>query len=203
VAVALVLGALSMPVLLAGKAFADAAEPGFDVGIALRFMPIGWMNASEHDPHVIRTVPAVGGAIVADYRVNPFFAVGVMPELTLNVIPKVVGSYPVSSMTGGSLRFKAQIPGQGRFTPYVVLAPGYSAVSSYHHTVVLCDCADSIQHGDSHGFTLAGYAGARLSVSPRHAVLVEAGYLHGFQSSGSRSYAPRYLVLGLGWQASL
>jgi hypothetical protein len=202
VALALAL-APAMPAFMASKAFADAAEPGFDVGIALRFMPMGWMNASEHDPHVIRTVPALGGAIWVDYRVNPLFAVGVMPELALNVIPKVLGSYPVSSMTGGSLRFKAQYPGERAFTPYVVLAPGYSVVSSYRHTVVLCDCSDSITHGDSHGFVLAGYAGARLSFNPRHALLVEAGYRHGFQSDGSRTYAPRYLVLGLGWQASL
>lgn len=31
----------------------------------------------------------------------------------------------------------------------------------------------------------------------------EVGYLHGFQRDSERTYAPRYLVLALGWQVAL
>ena len=44
-----------------------------------------------------------------DYRLNRFASVGFMPELTLNVIPKV-DDYPVSAMISGPVRLKAQYP---------------------------------------------------------------------------------------------
>ena len=174
-----------------------------DLGVLFRFMPTGWIEASEHSPPDIRAVPALGGALFVDYPLNRFFSVGAMPELTLNVIPKVQGAYPISALAAGSLRLKAQYPGWGRVVPYLVLAPGYSVIWSYNQAGPGCACSDYIDNGDSHGFMLAGYGGLRVLVTPRHAVLAEAGYLHGFQKESTRTYAPAYLVVSLGWQVAL
>lgn len=190
------------------KAIAGQDNDRLNVGVLFRFMPAGWMNASELSKPDIRSVPALGGALFVDYSLHRFFSVGAMPELTLNVIPKVLGDYPVSALAGGSLRLKAQYPAWNYVTPYFLFAPGYSIIWSYKQAILTCDCADNIkieniENGDSQGFMLAGYVGLRVMVTPRHAVIAEAGYLHGFQKESGRSYAPSYLVIALGWQTSL
>jgi hypothetical protein len=175
-------------------ATADEPDRRVDVGIAPRFMPTGSFEWSKHDPSNPGAYPALGGALFADYRLNRFFSVGIMPELTLNVIPRV-SYYPVSVMVAGSLRLKAQFPLSWGAVPYVTLAPGYSWLFG------ALDAAPG--SGESHGFALAGYGGVRAPISARHSLFVEVGYLRGFQSGGGRTYAPSYLVLALGWQVSI
>ncbi len=184
-------------------AYADDGNRRVDVGVLLRFMPTGWMEASEHSPPDIRALPAVGGALFVDYGLNRFFSVGAMPELTLNVIPKVQGAYPISALIAGTLRLKAQYPGWRYVVPYLLFAPGYSVISSYKNAGPRCACPDYVDNGDSRGFMLAGYGGARVMVTPRHAVVGEVGYWHGFQTSSGRTYAPSYVVVALGWQLAL
>ncbi len=188
-----------------GSSSAFADEPGgrMDVGVLFRFMPTGWIRASEHSPPDIRALPALGGALFFDYSLNPFLSIGASPELTLNVIPKVQGAYPVSALMAGSLRFKAQYPRWGHVVPYVLFAPGYSVISSYEKAGPGCACSDYVENGDSHGFMLAGYGGLRVRISPRHAVAAEMGYVHGFQTEAARTYAPAYLSVALGWQVAL
>ena len=129
-----------------------------------------------------------------DYRLNRFASVGFMPELTLNVIPKV-DDYPVSAMISGPVRLKAQYPDWRFVVPYILLAPGYSWLSEYNNT--------GTQSGNSHGFAVGVYGGACVPVTSRHSIFAEAGYVRGFQKDGARTYAPSYLVVALGWQASL
>jgi hypothetical protein len=185
------------------SAFADESGGRMDLGVLFRFMPTGWIRASEHSPPDIRALPALGGALFFDYSLNPFFSIGASPEITLNVIPKVQGSYPVSALIAGSLRFKAQYPRWRHVVPYVLLAPGYSVISSYEKAGPGCACSDYVENGDSHGFMLAGYGGLRVRITPRHAVAAEMGYVHGFQTEGARTYAPAYLSVALGWQVAL
>ncbi len=184
-------------------AFTDEAGTRLDLGVLFRFMPTGWIRASEHSPPDIRALPALGGALFLDYSLNPFFSIGASPELTLNVIPKVQGSYPVSASIAGSLRFRAQYPRWRHVVPYVLFAPGYSVISSYENAGPGCACSDYVENGNSHGFMLAGYGGLRVRITSRHAVVAEMGYVHGFQAEGGRTYAPAYLVAALGWQAAL
>jgi len=185
------------------SATADEENRRVDLGLLFRFMPSGWMDASEHSPPDIRTFPAVGSALFVDYGLNRFLSVGAMPELTLNVIPKVQGAYPISALVAGSLRLRAQYPGWRYLVPYLLFAPGYSVISSYNKAGPGCACSDYVANGDSHGFILAGYGGARVVVTPRNAVVGEVGYLHGFQTKSSRTYAPSYIVVALGWQVEL
>jgi hypothetical protein len=182
--------------LLALSSVAQADERGVDIGIVLRFMPTGWFNWSgrAEDPSSrLRAYPALGGAPYVDFRWSRYASVGFMPELTLNVIPKVE-HYPVSALLAGSLRLKLQYPDWHSVVPYLIVAPGYSLIARY----------ESVGAGDgsAHGFVAGAYAGLRTQVSSHHALLVEAGYLHGFQKTGGDSYAPAYVVVGLGWQVS-
>ena len=195
----LLIAQLAMP---GSSAFADEPIARVDLGVLFRFMPTGWIRASEHSPPDIRALPALGGALFVDYSLNAFFSIGFSPELTLNVIPKVQGGYPVSALMAGSLRFKAQYPGWRRAVPYLLLAPGYSFISSYEDAGG-CACSDYVQNGDSHGFMLAGYGGVRVRITQRHSVAAEMGYVHGFQAKGARTYAPAYLSVALGWQVTL
>jgi hypothetical protein len=158
-------------------------------------MPTGWFDWSEgFSPSDLGAYPALGGAPFVDYGLNRFFSVGFMPELTLNVIPKLLTGYPVSAMIATSLRLKAQHPGWRFVVPYLLLAPGYSWLSNY---------GGNTSYGDAHGFLLGAYGGLRVPISTHHSVFAEGGYLRGFQKDGDRSYAPSYLVVALGWQASL
>jgi len=189
--VALLLAAVALAVPTS-TAFAEDLELRVDVGLGLRFMPTGsfeWSGRPGH-PSTLNAYPALGGALFVDYRLNRFFSVGFMPELTLNVIPKVA-DYPVSAMIAGSFRMKAQYPELRFVVPYVLIAPGYSWLVK-----VLND-------GSSRGFILGAYGGARVPITARQSVFGEAGYMRGFQKNGERSYAPSYLVVALGWQASL
>jgi hypothetical protein len=190
---ALLLAALALP---ASRAFADELERRVDVGLGLRFMPTGsfeWSGRPGH-PSTLKAIPALGGAPFVDYRLNQFFSVGFMPELTLNVLPDA-HDYTGAIMMAGSFRVKAQYPEWRFVVPYVLFSPGYAWLFDFENSSV----------GDvrSHGFVLGAYGGARVPVSPRHAVFAEAGYLRGFQKNGDQSYAPSYLVLALGWQAAL
>jgi hypothetical protein len=190
-------------VLLAGLALSPFAARAQDrsgrveVGFAARYMPIGWFEWSGAGAPMeseLRAYPALGAAPFVDYRLNPVFSVGFMPELTLNVIPKTT-FYPVSAMLAGSLRVKVEYPGPRVLAPYLLLAPGYSSLLAYDGAG-----ADS---GDAHGFVLSAYAGVRVPIRARHSVFAEVGCLRGFQKHGERRYAPSYLVLAAGWQMSL
>jgi hypothetical protein len=159
-------------------------------------MPTGsfeWSGRPGH-PSTLHANPALGGAPFVDYRLNRFFSVGFMPELTLNVIPDAY-DYNGAIMMAASFRLKAQYPAWRVVVPYVLFAPGYAWVFDFENTHI----------GDvvSHGFVLGAYGGARVPVTPRHSIFAEAGYMRGFQKDGDRSYAPSYLVVALGWQASL
>jgi hypothetical protein len=176
---------------------ADELERRIDMGLVLRFMPTGrfeWTGRATGASSDLRAYPAIGGAPFVDYRLNDYASVGFMPDLTLNVIPKV-DFYPVSAILAGSLRLKAQYPGWRFIVPYVLLAPGYSAVIEYGNA--------GGSSGNAHGFVLSAYGGTRIPIVRRHSIIAEAGYMRGFQRSSDRSYSPSYLVLGLGWQVSL
>lgn len=181
---------ISSPMVLAQD------SPGqTDVGFAFRFMPTGrfeWSGRSSQSSSSLGAYPALGAASFIDYRLNRFASVGFMPEFTLNVIPRVT-NYPVSAMIAGSLRVKVQSPGIGFLVPYILFAPGYSSLWGYGGS----------DGGNAHGFVLSGYAGARVPVGGRHSLFAEAGYMRGFQMDGGYDYAPSYLVLAAGWQASL
>lgn len=181
-------------VLLCSTARANEPERRLELGVAFRFMPTGWFDWSRHAPSSLRAYPALGGAAFVDYRVHRYFSVGFMPELAFNVIPKLATDYPASKMVAVSLRLKAQYPEWSFAVPYVLLAPGYSW---------LIGDRDLSEEGDARGFLLAAYGGLRVPITARHAVIAEAGYAHGFQEDGNRAYAPSYLVVTLGWQASL
>jgi hypothetical protein len=94
-------------------------------------MPTGWFawpgrpisdsHAAGPDP---AAYPAVGLAPFLDYRLNRFTSIGFSPELTLNVIPRVV-SYPISVMLASVLRLKVEYPDLHSVVPYVLVAPGY------------------------------------------------------------------------------
>ncbi len=185
--------ALAVPV---SRASGEELERRVEVGLGLRFMPTGsfeWSGRPGH-PSDLHVIPALGGAPFVDYRLNRFFSVGFMPELTLNVIPDAY-DYTVAIMMAGSFRLKAQYPAWRFVVPYVLFAPGYSWLLKFENTSV----------GDvwSHGFVLGAYGGARVPVTSRHSIFAEAGYMRGFQKDGEQTYAPSYLVVALGWQASL
>jgi hypothetical protein len=195
-------------VLFAALSFAssvaNAQEPArrVEVGLAARFMPTGWFGwsgQSRPPESDLRAIPALGGAPFVDYRLNPALSIGFMPELTLNVIPDTnafsPSSPPVSAMLAGSLRVKVEYPGLRAVAPYLLLAPGYSAMFDYGGA--------SAESGDAHGFVLGAYAGFRFPIGARHSVFAEGGYLHGFQKNGGHRYAPSYVVLAAGWQVSL
>jgi hypothetical protein len=192
---ALLVGALTT---LPWTARAQEPQRRIEIGAAARYMPTGWFtspggpdtpnHAAGPDP---RAYPALGLAPFVDYRLNRFVAIGFSPELTLNVIPKVV-SYPVSVMLAGSLRLKAEYPDLRSVVPYALLAPGYS--------LLIGGFTDGYASGDAHGFVASAYAGLRIPIGARHSIFAEGGYMHGFQKDGPRDYAPSYVVLAVGWQ---
>jgi hypothetical protein len=182
---------------------ARAQEPRgrVDVGLGAHYMPMGWFtwpgrpvsdgHAAGPDP---AAYPAVGLAPFVDYRLNRFTSIGFSPELTLNVIPRVV-SYPISVMLASVLRLKVEYSDLHSVVPYVLVTPGYSFLFG-------C-CTDGAAGGDAHGFVASAYAGTRIPIGVRHSIFAEAGYMRGFQKDGGRDYAPSYVVLAAGWQASL
>jgi len=182
--------AMTTSVLCLRAASADPPDRRLEVGIVGRFMPTGWFEWSGHTPSELAAYPTLGGAPFVDWRLDRVFSIGFMPELTLNVIPKLDTDYPVSAMITGAVRLKAQYPDWHLVIPYVLLAPGYSVLFRY----------GEVQAGDAHGFSLGAYAGFRIPVSKRNAILAEGGYLRGFQSDGVSAYAPSYVVMALGWQ---
>jgi hypothetical protein len=197
-------------VLFAALSFASSAasaqEPAsrVEIGLAARFMPTGWFEWSGRTPPAesdLRAIPALGGAPFVDYRLNPALSLGFMPELTLNVIPNTISnyrsSYPISAMLAGSLRIKVEYPDLRSVAPYLLLAPGYSALFDYG------DASAESESGDAHGFVLSAYAGLRVPIGARHSVFAEGGYMRGFQKNGGRRYAPSYVVVALGWQMAL
>jgi hypothetical protein len=176
---------------------AEEARRQVDVGLTARYMPTGWFTWSGRPGATssdLGAYPAVGAAPFVDYRLSRFVSIGFTPELTLNVIPRTM-DYPISVMLAGSLRLKAEYPGLRAVVPYVLLAPGYSFLFG-------C-CTDGAAGGDAHGFVASAYLGTRVPIGARHSILVEVGYLRGFQKDGGRDYAPSYVVLAGGWQASL
>ena len=193
----LTLSWLALFTLIGPTSVSAADERPLEIGLGLRFMPTGsfeWTGRPGDHPSNLRAVPALGGSLFVDYRLNPFLSIGFMPELTLNVIPKIDTGYPVSALIAGSLRLKVQCPTWRYVVPYILLAPGYSWLHKYGTT---------IDSGNSHGFLVGAYGGARVPVTTRHSIFSEVGYLRGFQKSGEQDYAPSYLVVALGWQASL
>ena len=164
--------------------------------MAFRFMPTGWFEWSGRIPQSsssLRAYPALGAAPFVDYRLNDIASIGFMPEVTLNVIPKAAEGYPVSAMVAGSLRVKVQYPGSRFALPYVLLAPGYSSLFGYGGN----------GSGSSNGFVVGAYAGARIPISARQSIFAEVGYMHGFQRDSEHDFAPSYVVIAAGWQASL
>jgi hypothetical protein len=198
IATTFLLGALTT---LSSTAYSQEAARHVEVGVAARYMPTGWFtwpgragadsHAAGPDPGAY---PAVGLVPFLDYRLNRFFSIGFSPELTLNVIPRVV-SYPISVMLAGVLRVKVEYPDLRSVVPYVLITPGYSFLFG-------C-CTDGAASGDAHGFLTSAYAGMRIPFGVRHSILAEGGYMRGFQKDGARDYAPSYVVLALGWQMSL
>lgn len=194
-----VVALLVFVVLAIPSPLARAQDPfrRFEVGLALRFMPTGWFDWAGSDPRAgrdLRAYPALGAAPFVDYRLNRFASIGFMPEFTLNIIPKVE-DYPVSTMIAASLRVKLEYPGLRFVVPYALFAPGYSWV--------FLDENLGVGGGNAHGFVLGAHGGARIPLGQRHSVFAEFGYLRGFQSEGGNAYAPSYLVIAAGWQASL
>lgn len=194
VAAVLVFVAVAVP---ASTAHAQDAPERVEVGLAFRFMPTGSFDWSGRTPAASSSLgayPALGAAPFVDYRLNRFASIGFMPEFTMNIIPRVT-DYPISAMIAGSLRAKLQYPGMRFLVPYVVLAPGYSSIFCYENL--------SNTGGTGHGFVLGAYGGARAPIHGRHSLFAEAGYMHGFQKDGGRDFAPSYLVIAAGWQASM
>jgi hypothetical protein len=194
----LLFGSLS---LASSDASAETPLRHAEVGLAARFMPTGWFDwsgPSRPPESDLRAYPALGGAPFVDYRLNPAISIGFMLELTLNVIPKTdafsPGSPPTSAMLAGSFRVKVEYPGLRVVAPYLLLAPGYSVMFSY---------GESVESGDAQGLLLSAYAGLRFPVGAQHSVFAEGGYLHGFQMREGNRYAPRYLVLAMGWRMTL
>ena len=167
------------------------------IGIAARYMPTGWFHRSA-EPYQTRTTvgayPAVGTALFLDWYVNTYLAIGLMPELGLNVIPKVQ-HYAVSGMHGCSLRVSVEYPKWSSIVPYVLLAPGYAWIWRYSPV------ADSLS-GDASGFLVSLYGGARFPLGKVNAAFAEFGYMQGFERSGNKYYAPSYLALAAGWRVS-
>jgi hypothetical protein len=190
----LLVGAL---MVLSSTAGAEERVRRVEVGLAARYMPTGWFTWSGRPGATssdLGAYPGLGAALFVDYRFNRFVSIGFMPDLTLNVIPKTM-DYPISVMLAGSLRLKAEYPGLHTVVPYALLAPGYSFLFG-------C-CTDGAASGDAHGFVASAYVGIRVPIGARHSIFIEGGYMHGFQQDGARDYAPSYLVLAGGWQASL
>jgi hypothetical protein len=181
---------------LSSTARAEEPERRFQIGVGIRYMPTGWFvwsgKPGEASPNP-RAYPALGLAPFLDYRLNRFVSIGLTPEFTANVIPRVI-VYPISMMLTGALRLKLEHPGLHTVVPYALLAPGYSFLFG-------C-CTDGVASGDSHGFVASAYAGVRIPIGARHSIFAEGGYMHGFQKDGGRDYAPSYVVLALGWQMS-
>ena len=171
--------------------FVHAQEPvrRVEVGLTLRFMPTGWFDRSGRD---VGAYPALGAAPFVDYRFNRYASIGFMPEFTLNVIPKVY-DYPISAMIAASVRLKLQSPPIGVVAPYILLASGYSWLFGYGGAGL---------GGGAHGLVLGTHVGVRVLLGLRQSILVEVGYLHGFQREGGTAYAPSYLVIAAGWQMS-
>lgn len=192
IATLLLVGATTMTV--SSRARGEETGRRVEVGLAARYMPTGWFSWSGQPGATssdLRAYPALGAAPFVDYRLNGFVSIGFTPELTLNVIPKTA-HYPISLMLAGSLRLKVEYPGLARVVPYALVQPGYSFLFG-----------DEAGSGDAHGFVASAYVGTRVPIGARHSIFVEAGYMRGFQKDAGREYAPSYVVLAAGLQASL
>jgi hypothetical protein len=162
-------------------------EGRLEAGIGLRFMPIGWFDLYDGAGRTgFRAYPALGLAPFVDYRVNPYFSVGVSPELTFNVIPNR-SDYVVGEMLVADIRTQVRYPNDSGIEPYAAFNTGYS--------VIRRSGTDSAR-----GAVLTGGLGARFRVSARQKLFFEVDYQRGFQSIDNEAYAPSYLIVVAGWQ---
>jgi len=158
-----------------------------EIGLGLRFMPIGWFDLADAARRTgFRAYPALGFAPFLDYRLGRYFSVGLSPEVTLNVIPNR-SDCPVGQMLAPTVRLQARYPNRTRFEPYALLTGGYS--------VILQDESDSAS-----GLLAGGAIGVRARFANRHAVFGQVTYQKGFQTLAGEAYAPSYIITELGWQ---
>ena len=184
--------ALSVGLLVrdpSARAQDGSSEPTYrlDIGLGLRFMPIGWFDLADGARRTgFRAYPAFGGAPFVDYRLGRYVSVGVSPELTLNVIPNR-SDYYVGTMLAGDARIQLRYPTQTRFEPYAMATCGYSVIWR----------ADA---SSAKGPVVGGAVGSRLQLSSRHSVFLEAAYQKGFQRVDGGDYGPSYVIVSAGWQ---
>jgi hypothetical protein len=176
---------------VANDAASDAAYlPGqFETGLGLRFMPVGWFDMYDVANRDFRAYPALGFAPFLDYRLGRYFAVGISPELTLNVVPNR-SDYHGGEMLTFAARLQGRYPVQEHIEPYAIATAGYSVIWR----------ADT---SAASGPAVGGSLGLRLRFAKRHAVFAELSYQRGFQRVDGQAYSPSYLITGAGWQVGL
>ena len=159
-----------------------------EVGLGLRFMPIGWFDLADGAHRTgFRAYPALGFAPFVDYRLNRYFSVGVSPEVTLNVIPNR-SDYVVGEMLLLNARLQVRYSDR-RLEPYALLTGGYS--------VIRRDASDS-----AWGAVVGAALGLRAKFAHRHGVFAEVDYQKGFQTVNDRAYGPSYIIVSAGWQVA-
>lgn len=161
-----------------------------EIGLGLRFMPIGWFDL-EDGAHrsEFRAYPALGFAPFIDYRLQRYLSLGLAPEITLNVIPNR-SDYRVGEMLVGNVRLQVRYPNRSILEPYAVLSGGYS--------VIWRSEADA-----AWGPVAGGVLGLRTKVAGAHAIFGELSYQKGFQALNGGAYGPSYLIIGAGWQVGI
>jgi len=197
----LLLGVMASLCSISAHAEQDAHAPGaanaadrdgtelparVELGLGLRFMPIGWFDMNDVANRDFRAYPALGFAPFVDYRVSRYFSAGFSPEVTLNVIPNR-SDYHRGDMLTPAVRLQARYPGWGWIEPYAIATGGYS--------IIWRSDASSAS-----GPVAGGALGLRLSFARRHAAFAELGYQKGFQRVDGQAYGPSYLLTGAGWQ---
>ena len=161
-----------------------------DVGLGLRFMPVGWFDLQDGAHRSgFRAYPALGFAPFVDYRLHRYVSLGFSPEVTLNVIPNR-SDYVVGEMLLGNARVQVRYPNRSRFEPYAILTGGYS---------VIWRSGDDAASGPVAG----GALGLRARVAGTHAIFAELTYQKGFQTLDGGAYGPSYLIIGAGWQVGI
>jgi opacity protein-like surface antigen len=160
-----------------------------ELGIGLRFMPVGWFNLSEQSGRSFRAYPALGGQAFLDYRLTPVLNLGLGGEITGNVIPNR-SEYVVGTMYAATLRLGARYPTQGRFEPYGTVTAGYSMISP------------SPGSSSARGPLVGGWGGGWVKLGEMNKIFGEVGYERGFQTVAGAAYAPSYLVTELGWMVA-
>jgi hypothetical protein len=157
-----------------------------ETGIGLQFMPIGWFDLWDVAGRDFRAYPALGFVPFVDYWVTRYAAVGLSPDVTLNVIPNRAME-SVGKMLTIEGRLQCRYPSDGALEPYVLLKPGYSVIWRTDANL-------------ASGFALGATLGLRLRFARRHGVFAELGYQRGFQRENGRAWAPSYLITSAGWQ---